>query len=204
MVYGDEASKLIRECKRSHILIPYNTDVVRVVINEVAHINSELMTMQTQHPDIFERAEDPDYRGVVTAMMMMQRALRRNKQCLLAYHKFRLELVKQLAWEAQGLRALPADAKRNMSQQELEFYESYCDLLRDYSEASGGAQANLVSATLVPPRDLFIHVRALVDLGEIVTESGAVIELKKGQQDYVLRTDVEHLIAQGYLVHKGR
>ncbi|KAJ3337734.1 DNA replication protein psf1 [Gonapodya sp. JEL0774] len=204
MVYGDEASKLIRECKRSQVLIPYNTDLVRSVINEVNHINSELLAMQREHPDIYEHAEDPAYRGIVTALMIIQRALRRNKRCLLAYHKFRLELIKTLAWEAQGLRALSTDAKRNMSQQELEFFESYCDLLREYSEASGGSQANLVSATLVPPRDLFIHVRALVDLGEIVTESGATIELKKGQQDYVLRTDVEHLIAQGYLIHIGR
>ena len=47
-----------------------------------------------------------------------------------------------------------------------------------------------------PPKDLFIEVRVLKELGTIMTEAGAVA-LEKNTVHYLPRADVELLIRQG-------
>ena len=49
-----------------------------------------------------------------------------------------------------------------------------------------------------PPKELFLQVRALVDCGEVATESGFVT-LSRNTTHYLRRSDVEHLIKQGML-----
>jgi len=49
-----------------------------------------------------------------------------------------------------------------------------------------------------PPRELFIEVRVLKDVGEIWTENGRVM-LLKGAQLLLMRRDVEKLIMRGLL-----
>ena len=51
-----------------------------------------------------------------------------------------------------------------------------------------------------PPKDLFIEVRVLEDIGTIVTESGP-ITLKKNTQTLMRRSEAETLIRQGKLEH---
>ena len=51
-----------------------------------------------------------------------------------------------------------------------------------------------------PPKEPLITVRCLTDLGELVTESGT-LQLDKGSQHFVRRSDVEGLIRQGQLEH---
>ncbi len=58
----------------------------------------------------------------------------------------------------------------------------------------------LCQQDLQPPKELLITVRCLVDLGELVTETGTLL-LAKGSQHYVRRSDVEALIRQGHLEH---
>lgn len=49
-----------------------------------------------------------------------------------------------------------------------------------------------------PPRELNVLVRVVRECGEIQTEGG-VVDFKMGQRYQVRRTDIEHLIVQGYL-----
>ena len=56
-----------------------------------------------------------------------------------------------------------------------------------------------LGAPLVPPKDLFVEVRVMRELGEIVTTSGAIARLTKGSQHHLKRTDVEQFITLGYL-----
>ncbi|EPZ33355.1 hypothetical protein O9G_001767 [Rozella allomycis CSF55] len=64
--------------------------------------------------------------------------------------------------------------------------------------------AKMISkASLVPPKDLFIQIRVLKDCGNLLTTSG-VITLEKDSQHFVRRTDVEHLISQGHVIHELR
>lgn len=51
-----------------------------------------------------------------------------------------------------------------------------------------------------PPGEYYIGIRALVDAGEVLTESGP-IKLVKGGTHFVRRTDVEDLVRQGLVEH---
>ena len=47
-----------------------------------------------------------------------------------------------------------------------------------------------------------VQVSALKDVGQFVgPESGANVELKRGDEQYLRRGDVEHLVRRGDLVH---
>lgn len=52
----------------------------------------------------------------------------------------------------------------------------------------------------IPPKDLFIEVHVLGDVGEIITQNGPVL-LQKGSRVLIRRTDCEPLIREGLLEH---
>ena len=53
-----------------------------------------------------------------------------------------------------------------------------------------------------PPEDLLIKVNVLADIGQFIgPESGATLELKRGDNPFLRRGDVEHLVRQGLLQH---
>ncbi|KAJ3028518.1 UNVERIFIED_CONTAM: DNA replication protein psf1 [Siphonaria sp. JEL0065] len=92
---------------------------------------------------------------------------------------------------------LPNSVVRAMSPNEIEFLANYRQLLEDYR----GSMLDIdLSAPLIPPKDLYVDVRVVKELGEIVAESGTVLKLMKGEQHYVRRSDVEKFITLGYLV----
>jgi len=59
---------------------------------------------------------------------------------------------------------------------------------------------NDLSSSLYPPKYPWIEIRVLKECGEIYTENG-LVTLSKNSQYYLMRTDVEHLINEGYLKH---
>lgn len=58
----------------------------------------------------------------------------------------------------------------------------------------------VVFQDLYPPKELFIEVRCLEDIGEIATEEGTIV-LEKDSQHFVRRSDVEAFIRLGKLEH---
>ncbi|RYP06282.1 hypothetical protein DL765_009553 [Monosporascus sp. GIB2] len=145
--------------------------------------------------------------------------MRRNKRCLLAYHKTRTDRLEELVWKGYDVVDLAGQQVRDgpgvagagpgmgngdggsssLSPQEEEYVRHYSDLLAAYK----GQWTDIdLTGSLEPPRDLFIDVRVLKDAGEIQTEYGA-ITLTKNSQFYVRQGDVERLIAQGYLQKLG-
>ena len=76
----------------------------------------------------------------------------------------------------------------------LDQFTAYDKLHGDYASF---LQMDL-TADLQPPKDLYIEVRVEKDCGEIFTDSGAVT-LERGTTHYLRRSDVEHLIRQGFL-----
>ena len=131
--------------------------------------------------------------------------MRRNKRCLLAYHKVRTDKLEQMCWSGQdvldesmrqGRGAGGSESNTNsLSPEEEEYVRQFGDMLAAYK----GQWTDIdLTGSLEPPKDLFVDVRVLKDAGEIQTEYGA-ITLSKNSQFYVRQGDVEHLIAQGYL-----
>jgi len=148
-------------------------------------------------------------------------SMRRNKRCLLAYHRVRAERLEAMVWEGrdlddtgknvegQGQNAgqgerdasmrTGASTENSLSPEEESYFRRYGELL---AQVKGQWTDVDLTGSLEPPRDLFIDVRVLKDAGEIQTEYGA-INLTKNSQFFVRQGDVERLIQMGFLQRIG-
>mmetsp|Transcript_20516 Transcript_20516/g.62564 ORF Transcript_20516/g.62564 Transcript_20516/m.62564 type:complete len:127 (-) Transcript_20516:881-1261(-) len=119
--------------------------------------------------------------------------MERNKRLLLAYVVNRLRRLQRMRWATGPV--LPADAQKAASAGEREFFRGYDALVSSYSQAIGLDLA----ADISPPTELYLAVRALKDVGEVMTESGGSIDLQTGCQYSLRRNDVDQLIRQGFV-----
>ncbi|XXG94580.1 hypothetical protein Hte_000837 [Hypoxylon texense] len=212
-MYGELGNKLVQHAKRTQNLAhlpPYQTELVRGVTREVRDLDKDTMEMLEPFQGSFNPNDDP---ATACTLLVNHLSTRRNKRCLLAYHRTRTDRLEELVWKgydvvdlagqqvrdggangAQGMGA-GSGGTSSLSPQEEDYVRQYSDLLAAYK----GQWTDIdLTGSLEPPRDLFIDVRVLKDAGEIQTEYGA-ITLTKNSQFYVRQGDVERLIAQGYL-----
>ncbi|KAI0824142.1 hypothetical protein BC628DRAFT_1379987 [Trametes gibbosa] len=117
---------------------------------------------------------------------------------------------------AMGAGAAPQDVRSKLSPHEVDFLRNYADSLlalrTDAFSAAGGAggggaggagngateDIDLLAPISHPPKDLQVHVRVVRDCGVVHTELGA-IDFRRGHRFLARRSDIEHLIVQGYL-----
>ncbi|KAI9710965.1 MAG: DNA replication protein psf1 [Bogoriella megaspora] len=207
-MYGELGNKLVQHAKRTQTLAqlpPYQTEMVRAVTREVRELDRDVQQILEPFRGSFDPSQDP---ATATALLVDHLCMRRNKRCLLAYHRTRTEKLEEMCWKGvdvleqqqqQGNRsggdAGDTSGSSSLSPEEEEYVRQYSDMLAAYK----GQWTDIdLTGSLEPPRDLFIDVRVLKDAGEIQTEYGA-ITLTKNSQFYVRQGDVERLIAQGYL-----
>lgn len=179
---------------------------MRAVTREVRDLDRDVNRILEPFQGAFNPNDD---QPTACALLVDHLSMRRNKRCLLAYHRVRAEKLEAMCWEGkdvleqqhqQQLQQGPNDANGTASQSSLspeeeEYFRQYNDLLSGYK----GQWTDIdLTGSLEPPKDLFIDVRVLKDAGEIQTEYGA-INLTKNSQFYVRHGDVERLIAQGFL-----
>jgi GINS complex subunit 1 len=180
---------------------------VRAVTREVRDLDRDVTRILEPFNGSFNHNED---QATACALLVDHLAMRRNKRCLLAYHKVRAEKLEAMAWEGKDVLEQQhqqaqqgagqagqssAGGQSSLSPEEEEYFRQYSDLLASFK----GQWTDVdLTGSLDPPRDLFIDVRVLKDAGEIQTEYGA-INLTKNSQFYVRQGDVERLIAQGFL-----
>lgn len=123
------------------------------------------------------------------ALLVNHLCMRRNKRCLLAYHKVRAEKLESYCWDgvdvleqsgageggiAGGREQGKKGEESSLSPEEEEYVRQYSDLLAAYK----GQWTDIdLTGSLEPPKDLFIDVRVLKDAGEIQTEYGYVTGL---------------------------
>ncbi|KAK3300260.1 DNA replication complex GINS protein PSF1 [Chaetomium fimeti] len=211
-MYGDLGNKLVQHAKRTQNLThlpPYQTELVRAVTREVRDLDKDVASLLEPFQGSFDPSAD---QATACTLLVNHLSMRRNKRCLLAYHRTRTDKLEELVWngsdvldlagqQAGGVNGAAADsgASSSLSPQEEDYFRQYGDLLAAYK----GQWTDIdLTGSLEPPRDLFIDVRVLKDAGEIQTEYGA-INLTKNSQFYVRQGDVERLIAQGYLQKLG-
>ncbi|KAL2129855.1 hypothetical protein VTI74DRAFT_7203 [Chaetomium olivicolor] len=211
-MYGDLGNKLVQHAKRTQNLAhlpPYQTELVRAVTREVRDLDKDVTSLL----EPFHGSFDPSADQVTACTLLVNHlSMRRNKRCLLAYHRTRTDKLEEMVWngadvldlagqQAGGANGAAATdgGSSSLSPQEEDYFRQYGDLLAAYK----GQWTDIdLTGSLEPPRDLFIDVRVLKDAGEIQTEYGA-INLTKNSQFYVRQGDVERLIAQGYLQKLG-
>lgn len=125
--------------------------------------------------------------AVACTLLVNHLSMRRNKRCLLAYHRTRTDKLEEMVWNGSdvvdlsgcesgggasgGPQAAGEGSTSSLSPQEEEYVRQYSDLLAAYK----GQWTDIdLTGSLEPPRDLFIDVRVLKDAGEIQTEYGHV------------------------------
>ncbi|KAK4042577.1 hypothetical protein C8A01DRAFT_13810 [Parachaetomium inaequale] len=213
-MYGDQGNKLVQHAKRTQNLAhlpPYQTELVRAVTREVRDLDKDVASLLEPFQGSFDPSAD---QATACTLLVNHLSMRRNKRCLLAYHRTRTDKLEELIWSGSdvldlagqqaggangGAPAADSGASSSLSPQEEDYFRQYGDLLAAYK----GQWTDIdLTGSLEPPRDLFIDVRVLKDAGEIQTEYGA-INLTKNSQFYVRQGDVERLIAQGYLQKLG-
>ncbi|OCL03878.1 GINS complex, Psf1 component [Glonium stellatum] len=217
-MYGELGNKLVQHAKRTQSLAhlpPYQAEIVRSVTREVRDLDKDVSAILEPFAGSFDPSAEP---ATACALLVNHLCMRRNKRCLLAYHRVRSDKLEEMCWsgidvlERQQQQQQQQRSGRNggesgtslgaeigntssLSPEEEEYVRQYSDLLAAYK----GQWTDIdLTGSLEPPRDLFIDVRVLKDAGEIQTEYGS-ITLTKNSQFYVRQGDVERLIAQGYL-----
>ncbi|KAG2195207.1 hypothetical protein INT47_006738 [Mucor saturninus] len=195
---GESAYKLAKEAKRTSDLLvsPYNDDLVQGICREIRLLHNK--AKETVNTMRSRGGGDP---SSMSQAMLYHLAVKRNKRVLFAYHRQRVNQLKEIYWNVGLQSEYQREIKASLGPTEQKFLEEYADIVNTYKQSfieidlggNGGAG-------LDPPTDLFIEVRVVRDAGEISTEYG-VLNLSKGNQLYVRRTDAEPLIKAGYLVH---
>ncbi|EJF66521.1 hypothetical protein DICSQDRAFT_151004 [Dichomitus squalens LYAD-421 SS1] len=227
--YGDLATQLLTESRRStatNTLLKYNDVLVRSIIREQrdleAAIEAALAHSAAPAPD---NAYMPTVLLYQTAILRNKRCLLAYHHHRVEFLKDlywsvggALPLLLSLApapapaaadASAGGAAsAAPQDIRSKLSPHEVDFLRSYAASLltlrtEAFSSASGAGaglteDVDLLAPISYPPKDLQVHVRVVRDCGIVHTELGA-IDFKRGHRFLVRRSDIEHLIVQGYL-----
>jgi GINS complex subunit 1 len=196
----DLSHQLATECKRSsstQSLYKYNDALVRQISREIRALDSilseTLASVSHLHANEIPQTQ-------LCAMTMIQAMMERDKRCLLAYHNHRINLLKDLFWRIGG--ALPqilsdVQIREKLSPHEVDFMREYAKLVTLWREDLLDV-VDLAMGTTSPPKDINVQVVVRKDCGVVNTELGE-IDFRKGQRYLVRRSDVEHLILQGYL-----
>ena len=156
-------------------LPPYQTEVVRAVTREVRDLDKDVSELLEPFQGSFDPSAD---QAVATTLLVNHLSMRRNKRCLLAYHRTRSDKLEELVWKGSDVADLSGQQSRDgaadsstssLSPHEEDYVRQYSDLLAAYK----GQWTDIdLTGSLEPPRDLFIDVRVLKDAGEIQTEYG--------------------------------
>ena len=160
---------------------------MRAVTREVRDLDKDVSSILQRFNGSFDPSADP---ATACSLLVNHLCMRRNKRCLLAYHRTRTDKLEELVWSGvdvletsaqadkeslSGSIAGPVDPNNSegtgssLSPEEEEYVRQYGDLLAAYK----GQWTEIdLTGSLEPPRDLFIDVRVLKDAGEIQTEYG--------------------------------
>ena len=176
----------MQHAKRTQSLVhlpPYQIELVRTVTREVHQLDRDVTAILAPFGGHFIPHQEP---AIACALLVDHLCMRRNKRCLLAYHRVRTEKLEELCWTGVDVleQQLPSEgeddgtvvnmsaaAHSSLSPEEEEYFRLFSDLLAAYK----GQWTDVdLTGSLEPPRDLFVDVRVLKDAGEIQTEYGYV------------------------------
>lgn len=184
-MHGEAGAKLVQHAKRALTLpqLPaHQTELVRQITREVRDLDRDVNAILAPFEGSFDPSADP---ATACALLINHLAMRRNKRCLLAYHRARAGRLEEACWrgedvserqsqaasQGQGEQSMTTSGGSALSPEEGEYVRLYGELLAAYK----GQWTDVdLTGSLEPPRDLFIDVRVLKDAGEIQTEYGCV------------------------------
>ncbi len=115
-VSTDPGSEQVQHAKRTQTLPtlpPYQTELVRAVVREVRDLDRDVARIlepfsvavvdeegNSTQQNTFDPSEHPE---TACALLVDHLSMRRDKRCLLAYHRVRAEKLEAMAWEGRDL-----------------------------------------------------------------------------------------------------
>ena len=153
---------------------------------EVRDLDKDISNILAPFEGSFNPSTEP---AAACNVLVNHLSMRRNKRCLLAYHRVRSDKLEQMCWSGTDVleqepqqhegassggatgAGISSDAgnQSSLSPEEEEYFRQYGDMLAAYK----GRWTDIdLTGSLEPPKDLFIDVRVLKDAGEIQTEYG--------------------------------
>lgn len=193
MMYGRGACQLVKElsCSESGQLTAFNNDLFDRVIKECnAHhleLQSLMRKIQEEGLDI-QTTRNADHYGAVIHHL----SLVRNKRCLMAYVYNRAEIIQSFRWKVGPV--LPQEIQKKLSYLEEEYFKNHSAALESYM-----SELELdLTVDMVPPKDPYIQVRVLDDIGEVLL-SDQSSNLARHSMHFLKRTDAEQFISQGLM-----
>ncbi|KNA18734.1 hypothetical protein SOVF_068030 [Spinacia oleracea] len=193
-IYGRRACQLVKElaCAEPGQLTRFNDDLFNQVIKECTVHYSQFYEltrkMQEEGLDV-QSARNADHFG----MLIHHLSLLRNKRCLMAYVHKRSEVIQNLSWKVG--RVLPEEIENKLSDPEKRYFKSHSSALQSYMRGMDGLD---LTVDMVPPKDPYIKVRVLDDIG--VTAMGdRDTNLARHSIHFLKRSDAEHYMFQGMM-----
>src|SRR5690242_2674885 len=121
----------------------YQSELIRSVVREVRDLDKDVASLLAPHSGSFNPASSPE---TACALLVNHLCMRRNKRCLLAYHKVRSDKLEDYCWN--GIDILEQQAQKangsntgeggavgvesSLSPEEEEYVRQYSDLLAAY------------------------------------------------------------------------
>lgn len=150
---------------------------------EVIDLDKDVNRILEPYEGSFNPSSDP---ATACALLVDHLSMRRNKRCLIAYHRVRAGKLEQMCWEGKDAleqsrsvadnsengRPAASGGESSLSPEEEDYFRQYNDMLSSFK----GQWTDIdLTGSLEPPKDLFIDVRVLKDAGEIQTEYGYAV-----------------------------
>ena len=178
-VFPTAGRELLLELKRQGNHLPaYNTKLVRACFQD---LNRSVQSME-QEVRAMSEGDDKPSMASRPSILFHNASIQRQKRCLLAYHKHRMELLKHHK----------TDDIPSSNAQEVEFATDYRNLRAAYSE-------EVYELDLLPPTSHMLQVRVLQDMEEVVLDSGRAVSFTKGSWLYLPRADAQEFLQSGVL-----
>eukprot|EP00931_Biecheleriopsis_adriatica_P106414 TRINITY_DN80876_c0_g1_i1.p1 TRINITY_DN80876_c0_g1~~TRINITY_DN80876_c0_g1_i1.p1 ORF type:complete len:214 (-),score=62.12 TRINITY_DN80876_c0_g1_i1:29-670(-) len=199
VLHVKKSAELLRDLKRARWLPPFNDKAIKEAVDEIRSDAQEMKALMSEHQELEDVPQE-----LVTGLILLNDLVERNKRCLLAYLNARLEVIERLRWEV-GLM-VPDEKLQKMHDAEKMYLNNYNAALDKYMKRymPNRKYPLDLTADVEAPEDMNVQVRVVADdpsLGEIVTTDSGVVRLRQGYQLLVKRSDVEHLIRAGKVVH---
>ncbi|KAI3712054.1 hypothetical protein L1987_70603 [Smallanthus sonchifolius] len=192
-MYGRNASQLLKEFVNSESgqLTGFNNDLFAQVIEECnGHVLQleALLRKKQEEGSSDQTSKNADHFGALIHHLSFVR----NKRCLMAYVYNRAEVIQNLGWTFK--RDLPDAIKEKLSSSEKEYFEKHSATLQSYMSDLHDLD---LAIDMVPPKDPYIKVRVLEEIGNEVVLSDQVANLAMHAILFLKRNDAENYISQG-------
>lgn len=182
------AKRMLEELNASEGLPPFDLNGVQELRAEVERIARDLW-----HMGAAENTDESEYSTGVR-IHVHDSTIARDKRCLLAYMMHRADRIELLYW--QGGAVLDPETKKKLSDEEVDYFKGYGELMIDYMEKE---RVTGLLADYKPPKFDVIQVEALVDCGVVTMNKGGSRRIRPGEMVTLSRSDAEPFIRKNMM-----